>query len=263
MKSSSRRQRASDPLASEGEVLRILSMLKERFDEFKSLPERNLVPVVRAARHLHRYPASATRRGRPSRWPRETLLAVGSRLEDILDRETSGRVSFGSFVDHYLNVLLIPKEVCEALKNGRINLFEAEQLGRVTAKRLAVSEGEAARLRLRLMESHLSARLSGNSLRRRINDLFGQPVNAEVASASGQLEEYNLRDDDGDFDPYDSTHLFWEQIKELGFAFREIKREDLSEIDIEELLVATEPVLNLLRKIKRRKGGITPVKLTV
>src|SRR3982750_1727962 len=122
MKSSYRRQRASDPLASEDEILRILSILKGRFDEFKSLPERSLVPVLRAARHLHRYPASATARGRRGRWPREPLLGMGSRLSEILERETSGRVSLASFVDHYLNVLSMPQEVREVLKNGRINL---------------------------------------------------------------------------------------------------------------------------------------------
>lgn len=27
-----------------------------------------------------------------------------------------------------------------------------------------------------------------------------------------------------DFDPYDLTHLFWDQIKQLGFALRDIKK---------------------------------------
>ena len=35
-----------------------------------------------------------------------------------------------------------------------------------------------------------------------------------------------------DFDPYDFTHLFWEQLKQLGFAFREIKREDVTDEEI-------------------------------
>jgi hypothetical protein len=128
---------------------------------------------------------------------------------------------------------------------------------------LSISETEAANLRLRLLESHLTARLSGNRLRRRVNELVGQPASVHNSSIEDQSGEGTLADSDVGFDPYDSTHLFWEQIKELGFAFREIKREDLSEADIEDLLAATEPVLNLLRKIKRRKSGVTAVKLTV
>jgi len=57
-----------------------------------------------------------------------------------------------------------------------------------------------------------------------------------------------------DFDPYDSTHLFWEQLKQLGFAFREIRREDVTDEEIEGLLKASEPILTILSRIQRRKG---------
>ena len=58
-----------------------------------------------------------------------------------------------------------------------------------------------------------------------------------------------------DFDPYDSTHLFWEQLKQLGFAFRDIRREDVTDEEIEELLKASEPILAILSRIQRRKEG--------
>lgn len=60
-----------------------------------------------------------------------------------------------------------------------------------------------------------------------------------------------------DFDPYDPTHLFWDQIKQLGFAFREIQREDVTDEEIEELLKASEPILAILSRIRRRKEGAT------
>jgi hypothetical protein len=56
-----------------------------------------------------------------------------------------------------------------------------------------------------------------------------------------------------DFDPYDSTHLFWEQIKQLGFAFREFRREDVTDEEIEELLKASEPILAILSRIRRHR----------
>lgn len=63
------------------------------------------------------------------------------------------------------------------------------------------------------------------------------------------------------FDPYDSTHLFWEQLKQLGFAFREIKREDVTDDEIEELLRASEPILAILSRIQRRKEQSKVVKV--
>ena len=56
-----------------------------------------------------------------------------------------------------------------------------------------------------------------------------------------------------DFDAYDSTHLLWEQIKHLGFAFRDIRREDVTDEDLEKLIEACDPVMNILRCIQRRK----------
>ncbi|MDT5272879.1 MAG: hypothetical protein QOH49_5065, partial [Acidobacteriota bacterium] len=64
-----------------------------------------------------------------------------------------------------------------------------------------------------------------------------------------------------DFDPYDSTHLFWEQLKQLGFAFREIRRQDVTDEEIEELLKASEPILAILSRIQRRKEQSKVIKV--
>src|SRR5207253_5956551 len=89
--------------------------------------------------HVERYSATDTRRGRPSRWPREDLVRVGLTLSEILRRETSGRMSLASFVDHYLRLLDFPADVLEALSKGEVNLFEAEQLARIKPSRLGLS----------------------------------------------------------------------------------------------------------------------------
>ena len=57
-----------------------------------------------------------------------------------------------------------------------------------------------------------------------------------------------------DFDPHDPTHLFWDQIKQLGFTFREIRPEDVTDEEVEELLKASEPVMVIVVKIQRRKA---------
>ena len=63
-----------------------------------------------------------------------------------------------------------------------------------------------------------------------------------------------------DFDSYDSTHLFWEELKQLGFAFREIKREDVTDEEVEELLKASEPILAILSRIQRRREQTKVIK---
>ncbi|MDQ3819969.1 MAG: hypothetical protein M3362_20155, partial [Acidobacteriota bacterium] len=94
----------SDPLASPEAVRSILAQLRAAEPELIPRKDKDLVSMLHALRHIQRYSASETRRGRPGRWPREDLLKVGARLADILDRETSSRISVASFVDHYLRL---------------------------------------------------------------------------------------------------------------------------------------------------------------
>ena len=214
--------------------------------------------LLRAARHAQRYPATDTKRGRPGKWKREDLLRVTAHLGDILDRETSSQISFASFVDHYLRLLDFPPDVVEVLEKGEINLFEAEQLARVTSRRLGITAGLAKRTRTELLSTHLRTKASGARLRQRVNELLR-------ASAPGSMEADNELatelEDLEDFDPYDSTHLFWEQLKQLGFAFREIRREDVTDEEIEELLRASEPILLILSRIQRRREQTKVIKI--
>lgn len=215
-----------------------------------------MVRLLRAARHAQRYAATDTKRGRPGKLKREDLLKVVARLGDILDRETSSHTSFASFVDHYLHLPDFPTDVIEVLESGEINLFEAEQLARVTAGRLGVSPSQAKRTRAELLSSHLQTKASGERLRQRVNELL-RVSSAEAGEPGGGLD--TEPEDLEDFNPYDSTHLFWEQLKQLGFAFREIRREDVTD---EELLKASEPILAILSRIQRRKEG-APKKLKI
>lgn len=214
--------------------------------------------MLRAARHAQRYPTTDTRRGRPGKWRREELLRVATLLGEILDRETSSQISFASFVDHYLRLPDFPADVIEVLETGEINLFEAEQFARITAIRLGVSPSRAKRTRSELLSSHLQTKASGERLRQRVNELL-RASSAEAGEPGGALD--SELEDLEDFDPYDSTHLFWEQLKQLGFAFREVRREDVSDEEVEELLKASEPILAILSRIRRRKEQSKVVKV--
>lgn len=173
MRATRRRQRKTDPLASLAAVRSITEKLRSALPDLIPSKDKELVRrLLRAARHAQRYPATDTKRGRPGKWKREDLLRVVTQLEDILGCETSSHISFASFVDHYLRLPNFPSDVVEALENGDINLFEAAQLARVTAKRLELTYGQAKHTRSGLLSSHLQTRASGNRLRQRVNELL-------------------------------------------------------------------------------------------
>jgi hypothetical protein len=49
----------------------------------------------------------------------------------------------------------------------------------------------------------------------------------------------------------------------LGFALRDIRREDVQNEEIDELLKASEPVLTILSRIQRRKEKKTVMRLKI
>jgi len=82
---------------------------------------------------------------------------VANHLRSLLNRETQGRISLNSFIGLYLRVLIFPSDVKEALVAGKINLFEAAQLARLTPERISVSPNEARDRRVELLRAHLMA----------------------------------------------------------------------------------------------------------
>jgi hypothetical protein len=248
MRATRRRNRQSDPLASLEAVTSVFAQLRAALSEIIPRRDKDLIRMLRAARHIQRYSASDTKRGRPSHWKREDLIKVSTSLNNILERETSSHISIASFVDHYLRLLDFPADVLAALSNEEINLFEAAQLARVNAERLGSTSSQARRTRSELLSTHLQIKESGPRLRQRVNELFRASAN-EAGPPEGTDIELNLED----FDPYDPTHLFWDQIKQLGFALRDIRPEDVNDEEIDELLQVSEPVLTVLARIQRRK----------
>src|ERR687884_1633972 len=204
MRITRRRKRQADPFASPNWVRSVFDQLKATFPLLSPLKEKDMVKLARAVRHVERYSATDTRRGRPSRWPREDLVRVGLTLSDLLRRETSGRMSLASFVDHYLRILDFPADVLEALSGGSVNLFEAEQLARIIPQRLQVGPAEAKKKRAEMLKAHLQARAAEERLRRQVNELQN-PTQLNLQSA----DEPDLAsvEDLEDFDPHDSTHL--------------------------------------------------------
>lgn len=183
---------------------------------------------------------------------------MSARLTDILERETPSRISLSSFIDHYLRLLEFPSDVVQALSTGDINLFEAEQLARITPQRLGVTPARARRSRADLLSTHTQARLSGARLRQRVAEILRASSN-EAQAPSEAAADLDMED----FDPYDPTHLFWDQIKQLGFALRSVQHDDVNEEEIDELLRASEPILTILARIQRRKAQSRTTRLPI
>jgi hypothetical protein len=192
---------------------------------------------------------SESNRGRPARYTREQLLRVDSALRDILARETS--ISVRSFIGQYLPILDFPRDLREALERGGINLFEAHQLARLIARKLGGTDGEARNLRKRLLEAHLLAQGSGMLLRQRVREVLGEsrepdPTETEVM-AVGKADELL------EADPLDASHLFFEELRMISRALREIGPEEVTDDDLSEIMPAVDQITLTLQKIARRK----------
>jgi hypothetical protein len=190
--------------------------------------ERQLIRFLYAVRHVERRPATDTKRGRPSRWRREDLLSAAGILRVILQRETSGRVSLNSFTGQYLQILDFPSDVAEALTDGRVNLQEAAQLARLTPGRLGSTPAEARRTRGEILQAHMAVQGSQTRLRARVKEMLGEAAQEQVSS-EGLLEAVAKADELLEVDPGDTRHLFFEEMKRIFFAMREIEAEDLDE----------------------------------
>lgn len=249
MKATRRRTRRTDPLASADAVGRVLEQLRSTLPDIIPHSHKNLSSLLNSVRGIYMRQPSETRRGRPARYPREQLLRVDSALRDLLSRETG--ISVRSFVGQYLPILDFPKDVREALERGEVNLFEAHQLARLTAKRFGGSEGAARSLRRRLLEAHLLAQGSGTLLRARVKEALGElrepdPTEIEVLAVSKADELLEA-------DPLDASHLFFEELRMISRALREIGPSEVTDEDLAEIMPAVDQITLTLQKIARRR----------
>jgi hypothetical protein len=211
--------------------------------------QKNLIGMLQSVRNLSARPATDTKRGRPLKFPREDMLKVDAHLRMLLGRETS--ISVRSFVGQYLQILEFSKDVREPLERGEVNLFEAHQLARLTAKRMGITEGEARSHRRKLLEAHLRTQGSGARLRERVKEALGELSEPSVAET--EIVAVGKADELLESDPLDSTHLFFEELRRIGRALREIEPEDLTEEDVDLVMPVLDQLSAVLYQIEERK----------
>jgi hypothetical protein len=237
----------------------MLDSLRNSLPDLIPTSLKHLSSLLNSVRGLYMRQPAETKRGRPARYPREQLLRVDSKLRELLARET--RISVRSFVGQYLPILDFPRDVREALERGDINLFEAHQLARLTPKRLGGMDGETRSLRKKLLEAHLMAQGSGTLLRQRVKEALGElrepdPTETEVV-AVGKADELL------EADPLDASHLFFEELRMISRALREIIPEEVTDEDFAEIMPAVDQITLTLQKINRRKEREQAKRLTI
>lgn len=261
MRITRRRERRPDELANRERVRAVLADLRAVLPDVVPRSEKQTVAILRAARHVERYPASDTKRGRRSPWQRADLLRVAGSVRQILERDFQGRISLASLVDHYLRVLDFSSDMIEALEQGTINLFEAEQLSRLTPARLDCTAAEARARRAEVLKAHLLTKGSGTRLRMRVRELLGETRLSDGSGAA--VAPSGLTEDELEFlDPSDTSHLFYDEMRRLLQALKEVRAEDLTDDVLEELLRASDHLTAILTRLQRRKQVVSPKETT-
>ncbi len=262
MRARRRRTRRPDPLATPHGVRSICDALRQCCPELIPNSEQQLIKLLEAVRHVERRPASDTKRGRPSRWERHTLLAVAGHLKVVLERETQGRISLQSFTGQYLRLLRFPTDVQAALSRGDLNLGEATHLARLTADKLEVSPQKASAVRAEVLRSHLLMKGTAQTLRARVGELLGEVV--EVSAEALTLVVQKV-DELLEIDPSDKRHLFYEEMKRLFYAMREIRPEEVDDESLGEIMKIADQLSNAIYAIerKRRQRERLPQKLVI
>ncbi len=259
MKATRRRTRRLDPLAAAAAVQTLLDTLRTSLPDLIPKSRKDLSSLLNSVRGLYMRQPTESNRGRPARYPREQLLRVDSKLRELLGRET--RLSVRSFVGQYLPILDFPRDVREALERGDVNLFEAHQLARLTIRKLGGTDAEARSLRKRLLDAHLLAQGSGTLLRARVKEALGEmrepdPTETEMVAVSKADELLEA-------DPLDASHLFFEELRMISRALREIGPEEVTDEDLSEIMPAVDQITLTLQKIARRRERENAKKITI
>lgn len=253
-----RRERQIDVLASPQAVRSVLNSLIRKLPAELPSSERELVRMLRAASHCERKGWSQSLRGRPSRYDRGRLQRLWNVLTEELARVDRESVSPRTFTEHYLRLLSCPADVSAALVDGRINLFEALQLARLTPAAAGLTSSGASKLRSRVLAAHVASHASARQLYERINDLLGRsrrpeagsPIDtAEPAEAASEAEEI-----DAETDAYlaDPGALFADQLRQISIELARIDSDEITDAESSALFDLLDQLYLRASKVARR-----------
>lgn len=252
-----RRERHRDPLASPQAVRGILNSLISRLPNDVPASERELVRMLRAASHCERKDWAQSLRGRPSRYDRPRLQRLWNVLGEELGRVHRDSVSPRTFTEHYLRLLACPADAVSALGDGRINLFEALQLARLTPRATGMSSSGASKLRARILAAHVASHASARQLYERINDLLGRsrgPARTRTAAVDVPAPVTEADEIDVESEAYlaDPGALFADQLRQITIEMARIDSEAITEAETTALFDLLDQLYLRASKVARR-----------
>lgn len=112
---------------------------------------------------------------------------------------------------------------------------------------------QAARTRrIELLKQHLAVKGSQTRLRSLVKEILGESA-AQAVSSENMARVVAHVDELLEIDPQDARHLFWEEMKRVFYAMREVRLEDLDEQMMNEFMAAMDGVSNVLFRIEKRR----------
>jgi hypothetical protein len=157
-----------------------------------------------------------------------------------------------SFISLYVRILNFPADVVNALATCDINLFEATQLSRLTPEGLNLSSVKARELRSEIIRTHLLTQGSEASMRSRvIEHLGGRTV--QLTSKESRDLGINVVDELIELNPYDTRHLFWEELRRIALALRQVTPDDLDDKILDDFLSASDQLSSVLARVEKRR----------
>ena len=149
-------------------------------------------------------------------------------------------------------VIDFPPDVTDALVSSHLNLQEAAQLARLTPERLRCSARAAREQRADIIRSHLAIQGSQTRLRSWVKELLGESAPESITSQN-MAAVIEQADELLEVGPQDTRHLFWEEMKRIFYAMRDVRLEDLDNKTMEDFISAMDPFSNVLHKIEKKR----------
>jgi hypothetical protein len=186
------------------------------------------------------------------RYPRTLLAQIVEKMSAILARESQDRISFRTFADNNLRLLSCPDDIKRWLEDGKITLFEALQLKRLSADNLALGSAQARAVREEFITRYRRERWIAHRLRHEIDLRLGKRPTESIAAPLSEIiaaptligEELPLLREDS---------FCREQLSLMIELLQEI---DLGEINAREqdrLLAGIDEVIMLLQQMRRKQ----------
>jgi hypothetical protein len=159
------------------------------------------------------------------------------------------------------------------LESGEINLFEAEQLARLTSSRYGISEERMKKRRREMLRIHLQLGESGARLKARVGALLYyyehpeaifQPApetvrhSPEILAAAEQLEaeiEALHENPESLIAGISPDHFFYEYLQIITSMMLEIRPDEISDVEMERVMTFSEQLIHQLNGIHKRQNA--------